>query len=255
MEVRKPDFSLIPGGCDMSACDVPLQGGQPVSLSLFRGTQLISNALADKDCDALIALFNAQQRQSPVSVQGGSQGQDHRLGSMRTTGWCENISNRLWQVIRPYVSPIQIERDAPTFPTDWWQPPRSYHWKPVHVSPLLRFMRYAAGGQHYGHYDAAYFYPDNTHRTLLSLVLYLSTHPHSGATRFLEDSQQHLPIWDREHADWPTPTREEQVLARVYPQKGSVLLFPHRLCHDVQLFNGPGERIIIRGDIIFKPYD
>lgn len=255
MEVRKPDFSKIPGGCDMSACDVPVQGGLAVSQPLFPGTQLIKNALTVPDCDALIALFTAQQMQFPVSVQGRSEERDDRLGSMRTTGWCESISNRIWEVVRPYIPSIRIERDESTFPTDWWQQPRSYHWEAVNVSPLLRFMRYAAGGQHYGHYDAAYFYQDNTHRTLLSLILYLSTHTHSGATRFLEDTQQHLPIWDRDHADWPIEAREEQVLARVHPEKGSVLLFPHRQCHDVQLFTGPGERIIIRGDIIFKPYD
>jgi hypothetical protein len=116
-------------------------------------------------------------------------------------------------------------------------------------------MRYSAGGQHYGHYDAAYFYPDNQHRTLLSLVIYLSTHTHSGATRFLEDHQQHVPVWDRDHTDWTVEAGEEEVIARIYPEKGSILVFPHRQCHDVQAFAGPGERIIIRGDIIFKLHD
>jgi hypothetical protein len=255
MEVNKPDFKKIPGGCDMSACDISLQGGQPVLHSLFPGAQLIKNAFTVQECDALIALFNRQQMQSPVSVQGRGEEMDYRQGSMRTTGWCENISNRMWEVLRPYIPSIQINRDEPTFPTDWWQEPRAYHWEAVNMSPMLRFMRYTAGGQHYGHYDAAYFYPDKVHRTLLSVILYLSTHSDSGATRFLEDNQGHLPIWDRDHADWAIEAREEQLFAKVHPQKGSVLIFPHRKCHDVQVFKGPGERIIIRGDIIFKPHD
>jgi hypothetical protein len=68
MELMKPDFSKIPGGCDMSAYDVYLEGGQPKPSPLFPGSQVIKNVLTAQDCDAIIALFDSQTIQFPTSL-------------------------------------------------------------------------------------------------------------------------------------------------------------------------------------------
>jgi hypothetical protein len=139
-------------------------------------------------------------------------------------------------------------------PTDWWQknPTKARKWRAVGVSPLLRFMRYEKGGQHYAHYDAAYVYEDPKVRTLMSFVLYLTTNENGGATRFIRDGQHTVPILERNHADWDRPVEKDEVLLSVSPRKGRLVMFDHRLCHDVEPYAGNEPRIIIRGDVIYQ---
>ena len=142
-----------------------------------------------------------------------------------------------------------------TTPTDWYalSQRREYRrWRGIAVSPLLRFMKYEAGGEHYGHYDMGYDYGDGR-RTLVSFVVYLTTVADNdgGRTRFLRDGQQELPIWQRNHADWRERASVNQILQSVRPQQGAVLFFDHRICHDVEPYTGLTPRIIIRGDIVY----
>jgi ectoine hydroxylase-related dioxygenase (phytanoyl-CoA dioxygenase family) len=113
-------------------------------------------------------------------------------------------------------------------------------------------MRYNEDSEHFAHYDAGFFYPDSVYRTLKSMVIYLTTND-SGATRFIDDDQSDVHVWNRKHDDWNRRVYDSEVIYSSYPQKGSVLLFDHRLCHDVQQYDGKsGDRIIIRGDIIYE---
>jgi hypothetical protein len=121
----------------------------------------------------------------------------------------------------------------------------------VGLSPVLRFMRYDPGGKHLCHYDAGFDYGDGR-RTLLSVVFYLSDAPKSGATRFVRDGQEAMPVCERDFSDWSRETRNDEVIAAVHPAGGDVLVFDHRLCHDVQLWEGPGSRIIVRGDVVYE---
>lgn len=135
-------------------------------------------------------------------------------------------------------------------------PDKHYDWMAVGCTPLMRFMRYNKSGEHYAHYDAGYFYKDGMHRTLMSYVIYLTTN-NSGATRFINDNQMSVPVWDRVHNDWMRRTEENEVIAESQPVAGSILVFDHRLCHDVKQFmpeNEKESRIIIRGDILYKKY-
>jgi len=85
------------------------------------------------------------------------------------------------------------------YPTDFWQNGIDYHWKPIGVSPMFRFMRYGKDGQHYAHYDSAYIYPNENKRTLLSMVIYLTDHnvEDGGCTRIINDNQGNIKIWNR----------------------------------------------------------
>jgi ectoine hydroxylase-related dioxygenase (phytanoyl-CoA dioxygenase family) len=124
-------------------------------------------------------------------------------------------------------------------------------WRLVGLSPLLRFMRNPPGGRHLCHYDAAFDYGDGR-RTLLSVVFYLSDAPGSGATRFVRDGQESLPTAQRKFDDWTRDTLPTEVVASVAPRAGSVLVFDHRLCHDVERWDGPGDRVIIRADVVYE---
>jgi len=39
---------------------------------------------------------------------------------------------------------------------------------------------------------------------------------------------------------------------RGHAQRGDALLFDHRLCHDVQRWDGPGSRLIVRADVVYE---
>jgi hypothetical protein len=112
-------------------------------------------------------------------------------------------------------------------------------------------MRYDPGGRHLCHYDAGFDYGDGR-RTLLSVVFYLTDAPSSGATRFVRDGQEETPVCARDFGDWTRDTRADEVLFSVHPEVGSALLFDHRLCHDVERWDGPGPRVIVRGDIVYE---
>jgi ectoine hydroxylase-related dioxygenase (phytanoyl-CoA dioxygenase family) len=112
-------------------------------------------------------------------------------------------------------------------------------------------MRYEPGGQHHGHYDAGFDYGDGR-RSLLSVVFYLTATVHSGATSFLRDGQQGRPMAERHLGDWVRAARDDEVLCAVHAEPGDALVFDHRLCHDVQRWEGPGPRLIVRGDVVYE---
>jgi hypothetical protein len=82
-------------------------------------------------------------------------------------------------------------------------------------------------------------------------VIYLTSNS-SGATRVIKDGQEHLDVYDRNHSDWSQRSEDWQILYDVLPEIGKMFIFDHRLCHDVEQYDGlTGDRIIIRGDIIY----
>ena len=192
----------------------------------------------------------------PVSVSGHRDG-DTSLGSVRATAWAPSLGRALWERIRAAVPALREMGDRT--PTDWYAlGGRSAHrrWRAMGVGPVLRFMRYEAGGRHCAHYDMGYDYPD-ARRSLMSLVAYLTTVPEGagGRTRIVRDGQEALPVWDRCHDDWTRPVRDDEVVAAVRPVRGDILLFDHRLCHDVEHYTGAASRVIVRGDVVFWAED
>lgn len=214
---------------------------------------VFDNVLSPVDSKKLRDLFLNSHITAPVSIQGRQDVPDDRIGSVRATAWSPYLADQIWSRLKmhPHFS-LKWFMMEDFVATDWWQEGPFRKWEAFGVSPMLRFMKYEKGGQHYSHYDAGFIYPDPHYRTLKSIVIYLTTNEGSGATRFVEDGQGNLPVWERDHRDWTRETREEEIITRSYPIEGSVLSFNHRLCHDVEIFNGPGDRIIIRGDIIYK---
>lgn len=254
----QPNKGAVPGFWDIK--DLPqINGEQIVSRQIGQGITVLDNVLTDETCDNLIKLFNESGISAPVSVSGVEDGNNYGVGSVRATGWSTLFADRLTELMIPYLPNLKCDDFTAT---DWWQnsnrdkvglnEDRYHKWNPIEISPLLRFMKYQKDSEHFAHYDAGFFYPDGIHRTLQSVVIYL-TDNNSGATRFIQDNQDRLPIWEREHSDWIKRVDMGDVKYQVYPKKGSVLIFNHRLCHDVEQFNGlDGDRIIIRGDVIYR---
>lgn len=229
----------------------------------------VPDALSDKDCDLLLSLF-AKQDRAPVAVSGYQTANMDDIGSVRATGWGPELSAQLWEKLKnvfiwnrfanPETSLFHMNEYTPT---DWYEIPgkRLQHktWMESGISPVLRFMEYKAGGKHNTHYDMGFDYeahnPKDCRRTLMSVVWYLTEEKDTGGnTRFIEDNQSHLPIWERKLDDWDRSAHEDEVLAKQEPHRGGALIFWHRVAHDVSLFTGK-SRVIIRGDIEFTALD
>lgn len=215
--------------------------------------QIIHGALSNYECELLLMFMMKSPNFEGVSVQGRKDVVDDRIGSLRTSIWSQALAESLFLKIKNYLEPTLY---ASTYmATDWWQgKTKRYRWDLVGMSPLLRFMKYEKGGEHYAHYDAGYIYKDDNVRTLKSVVIYLTTceEDKGGATRFIKDEQENIPIWDRNHLDWTREVLNKEVIASSRPMAGNILIFNHRECHDVEQYLGDTPRIIIRTDLIYQ---
>lgn len=251
----KPDMNSLPGGWEPKI-NLVLEGEQhPIKRDLMidKNSEAfeLQHLLTEKECDALIKLFDSGPVKQNVSIQGRTDIPDDRTGSQRTTMWFPEMAKALWPLMEKFFSNRTMN---PYTATDWWQHGKMTEWEPIGLSEMMRFMKYTEGGQHYAHYDAAYIHPNKKYRTLQSFVLYL-TNSFDGRTRFIEDGQQDIPIWERNTEDWIRESTDEEVKAIVRPFKGNILVFDHRLCHDVQQYHGAKPRIIVRGDVLYKAKD
>ena len=122
------------------------------------------------------------------------------------------------------------------------------------VSSYFRFMKYENGGQHFPHYDSNYKIPNTDKETTHSLVMYLDD-CEDGELVFCHDNRgdlkERLASNDIFQLDWNKQVTEEEIYFKFKPKAGSIIIFPHELCHSVLPFTGE-ERRIIRGDLIFE---
>lgn len=248
----KPNFDLLPGGWDSPEIPFIVRGTPNHNQSKSDyGVHRFHNLLSEKTCKNWIDLIQSAPRKQDVSIQGfASEGYNNQLGSTRTTIYSDNLAYQLGKFILPYLENKECNEFTPT---DFWQNSYCTLWQPVLISPMFRCMTYLSGGKHFPHYDAAYIYPeDNNIRTLKSFVLYLTTCESSGATRFIRDGQEDIPIRLRNHNDWDREPTEDEIIGKELPKAGDLILFDHRICHDVQEYSENGSRIIVRGDIVYQ---
>lgn len=252
----KPPMNEVPGGWD-STGRIFLEGTDKMAKRQVADTAfVVENFLSEKDCDNIIAFMQMGPRMAPVSVQGNEDELDNRIGSVRTTMWNVSFAEQFYKLFQRYGLDMERIMSGRLSSTDWWQPlpdgTTCTEWTSVAISPMIRYMRYQQGGQHYAHYDAAYMYPDNRHRSLMSIVIYLTTNE-TGCTRLVYDDQMDKHIKNRVHKDWSREVNDNELAAVIKPVKGRMFMFDHRMCHDVSKYDGAeGDRIIIRGDLIFK---
>ena len=224
----KPKIEQLPGGWEPKLMNVKILetiGELPIEIEHpIEGVTLFKKVFNPITCKKLIALMQRSPNFEAVSVQGNKDHLDNRIGSTRTTMWSPELAECIWEVLAPFIPKKEV--DSYTL-TDWWQNnPTKYEWEPVAVSPMLGFMKYETGGQHYAHYDAGFIYPDDNYRTLQSMVIYLTTNS-TGATRFINDGQKG-PVWNRNHNDWIRETEDNEVVYKSLPTEGNILLLTYR---------------------------
>jgi 2OG-Fe(II) oxygenase superfamily len=244
----KPDLSKLPGGWEPAIIPDLNDAGVPIPQHNSY-TLIIDNLLSQSECDSLLRLMQLAPLMAPVNFQGNPKQAEECTGSLRVNLWSPELAKKIWLKIANYIEPINAHGLTLT---DWWQGDKARNkWRPVAISPLLRFMRYENGGKHLPHYDAGFIYPDDNLRTLLSLIIYLTSDNPGGETRMIDDKQKEF-VWSRNYKDWPDEANDNQVLCSCQPVVGRALLFLHRQCHDVAEYQGKGPRIIIRTDVIFE---
>jgi len=209
--------------------------------------QQIEGLLSPQECAQLMGEVLAQ-KQTEVGLHGRVD-LSQQLGSGRASAFSPLWAEALWQRLAPAIEQVRIFDELT--PTDHGGHPV---WRAIGVNPVLRFMCYRPGGQLVPHYDAGFDFGDGRRFTLMSLIVYLNTLPDraGGRTRFLVEAQQGLPVAERNHADWDQPAGNHPVLAEVLPTAGQSVLFDHRLLHDGEAWAGPGDRVILRTDLIFE---
>jgi hypothetical protein len=249
---HRPDLSNIPGGVDVKPPFGLTESwvSKPTMAYSEGDITLIRDVMRPTDCQRLIEYFESIGTYAPVTIQGTQVVSDDTVGSMRITGYAPTVADDLYQLLADVLTDTKVCNEMT--PTDWWQYDTGRVWEVAGFSPMLRFMRYSNGGKHYPHYDAGYIYPNTSYRTLKSFILYLTTNK-SGATRFIRDGQDGIPVMHRNHADWDREPLEEEVISRTLPVAGNMLVFDHRLCHDVEAYTDEvGDRVIIRGDVLYR---
>lgn len=253
---NEPDYNIIPGGVRIN--EIPnniINFSKSTSLDFSSYNEeicYVKNFINIKDCDNIVKLFEEYGSYSPVTVQGLQEVTNDNIGSNRITAFSPKLAQLIFENLFVNTSVPNIRKCNPTTPTDWWQgEEKNRYWEFTGVSPMLRFMKYEKGGLHFPHYDAGFIYPNSDYRTLKSFVLYLTTN-NSGATRIINDEQMGK-IWERDHSDWHREPYKDEIHLEFLPVKGDMLIFDHRICHDVSHFEDPiGTRIVIRGDLIYK---
>ena len=165
-----------------------------------------------------------------VSITGVKENMNDGQGSTRYSTNSLHLSTYLTKIIN-------------SFDLDLYD----YHQDLLHkfnkVSYYFRFMKYKSGGQHYPHYDSDY--SDRRRVTKYSLVMYFNDCD-DGELVFCEDSRE-----NHHNSDWDRQCKEDEILLKIKPQKGLIVLFPHTLCHSVLPFTGE-ERNMVRGDLEFR---
>lgn len=197
-----------------------------------------------------ILSFLEETSWQPVSITGmqGNYEPGDPIGSWRASSFQEAYAKALFARISKFIPQVKHCDDSAN--TDW---DGHEKWIPVGVNPLLRFIKYTDGGYLVPHYDAPYVASDEE-RTLASVVIYLDNDATmtGGAVQFLNDPQSNIPVHLRNLDDLTEESKAEDVIVSLHPKPGSALVFDHRILHESQRISGPGQKTIIRTDIMYR---
>lgn len=246
-----PNMLALPGG--YLPQEVPLLplSEQVLLVEHQEGIFECQSLLTEKAVEALRALFLASPNKEAVDQLGQRVSpQSTVLGSLRSSIWSPELAQQLYALMAPFLKTRSFDAYSRS---DSWQFGNYQYWQPIGLSPLLRFMEYLPGGSHYPHYDAAYFYEDKRYRSLMSVLIYLSTCKGSGATRLLDDGQEQLRACERIYVDSSNAASTDQCFLKMEPVAGNAFCFDHRHWHDA--LPSSEERLLIRTDLIYEGLD
>jgi len=201
--------------------------------------------ISDEEADFIIAKAD-EHINKPVGITGYvSEYKDgDEIGSYRGSIYNEYLAEVLFERIkasypcnRNFIEAKNIDHDNHS------------SWELNSINPLFRFIKYTNGGSLVPHYDAPYI-KDNKERTLVTLVIYLTSNKCGGETRFIKDPQSNISCYHRNLEDWDRFPKNSEIISKINPSKGNALIFDHRTLHDSKKILND-KKIIIRTDLIF----
>jgi WD40 repeat protein len=188
---------------------------------------VVPGFLTPPECGELIALAEAKGFHSPSTDYPPTYRSNDRLVHDD-----ESLSRYLFQRLRGFAPPvIQIEGELG---------PES--WRLEGVNERLRFCRYTAQQQFNIHQDGVHHRAFDR-RSMLTFMIYLTDGEafSGGDTEFFADGPRATP----DGADQP------EVVARVRPKIGTLILFDHRIWHAGAKVVC-GTKYILRSDVLYR---
>ena len=174
----------------------------------------------------------------------GNKDKDVGVGSVRFSTHNRTFANRVEEIIES----INIPQFLDIYDDEGLKKYR-YH----SVADYIRFMEYQQGGEHYPHYDCDFEIDENV-ITKYTLVMYFSNNPNDGEFVFVKDKDgvnpSNINIKNVFDYDWTEQAKDDEVLLKINPSVGKIIIFPHSLCHSVLKTNSP--RKIARLDIAME---
>lgn len=119
-------------------------------------------------------------------------------------------------------------------------------WVKSGINPAMRLIDYRNEGFLVPHYDFPYR-DSNSHLSLYSLVVFLTSNEQNGSTRFIREYRKN------DDSDWDRAALDNEVLWSTAPEAGSALLFPHDMLHESQMTKG--RKAVLRTDVMFRKND
>lgn len=181
----------------------------------------------------------------PVGIDGYKENyvENNTIGSYRLSFYSEQLAQDIFHRIKSCLNSIYKFDNKST------DSGNSFFWRPIGINPLFRMIKYEKNGYLIPHYDFPYSF-DKNKRTLLTLVIYLNDSNDGGETRFLTDKNSNIDLKERcldDQLNW-----SGDIIGTVKPKKGKILVFPHRMLHDSNIYIGNENKTIIRTDIVFE---
>jgi len=192
---------------------------------------LLKNLLSAAECDEII-----------LQAEGFGFDSCGYSRKIRVTDRVSVMGKKLGQLLferaRPYLEDILVPdfRKGPEgVPEDLLRG----LWQPAGLNPCFRACRYSPGGFFLPHYDGGFDLTDE-HRSIKTFMLYLNDDFEGGPTNFYNESQC------RYRSGLP-----KNRIYELRPEKGSCLVFNHRIVHDGgELMHG--NKYILRTEVMYR---
>ncbi|XP_070180405.1 uncharacterized protein, partial [Littorina saxatilis] len=200
---------------------------------------LLHHVLSQAECDHFI---KEGERVEFDKVKGA---RDDYREQQRISIESSELSEMLWERIRPWLSDITIEDDPLKQHVHGIKFLMQGTWTPIALNSVWRLGRYQPGGHFAPHFDG-YFVRNSKERSLQTFMLYLNEGFEGGSTNFVDESQTLFRDWDGKYC-----AEEKNIVCGIKPEAGMAIVFNHQRLHEGQKL-GSGVKYILRTDIMFR---
>lgn len=202
----------------------------------------VQNMLTESDVNILTEFFNQGNDHSYYYTDRDGSLSPEKSFSKRKSLYSEHLSKIIFERLNPHLDKILKLKNSDL---EFEELKYNTLWTPVSISPYFRFIEYTKNGELIPHYDTPHKYDSETF-TLKTLVLSLTTNKEGATEFYFEDCIDYKDYDDLILKDPVTKYEHES---------GSMLMFDHRVLHQVKPIKKDETKLIIRTDLIYKRID